>query len=242
MEQNNQATQSVQEAQEKMSVTSALRELKNLNTKIEELKKEGFGSEATLFVALGQDKKKTVRTGNGRVPFVPTMTDIVRFGFQSILDIISRRDSIKAALVMANATTYVIVGGTQMSVAEAITLRGQLPTYLVLLNKISNEYTSAMKFIENQRVAIDTKVNDMLTKMEPTAETLIALTESIRKSIESTEEPTLVDPNNIAEVIKQLGDRITFVRDELDFIIDDSNRATEIVINSNLRPLVKVKV
>src|SRR5690606_13391079 len=92
-----------------LSIAGALVELKLLDKRIE--KATGNG----LFVSykLGQNVPKLFKNSE-------EMLTTIKASHQSVTALITRRNMIKSAIVVSNATTKVTIGDESMTVAEAI--------------------------------------------------------------------------------------------------------------------------
>lgn len=94
---------------EKMSLHRALAELKLLDSRIE----RGINTIVPIGV------QQTGRKVNGHYDKAEFEKEVIA-DFQSVTDLIARRQLIKSAIVQANATTSVKIGGVDYKIAEAI--------------------------------------------------------------------------------------------------------------------------
>lgn len=71
--------------------------------------------------------------------------------FQSISDLINRRNAIKGAVVLSNATTKVMINGHSYSVAEAIELKNNgMKGYMLLIEKMTSDLRLAITEINHR--------------------------------------------------------------------------------------------
>ena len=97
---------------EKMTIHQALCELKVLNSRI----RKAYTSKRMCFAKKNCDK---IISG---VP-VEELSDTILRNYQSATDLIKRRDAIKRAVALSNATTQVQIGDNTFTVAEAIEMK-----------------------------------------------------------------------------------------------------------------------
>ena len=87
---------------EKMTIHKALCELKIIGDRI-------YKEQNSMpFVFVNEQANKKVQGVN-----LPEYIKLIESAHQSTMDLIARRDAIKRAVVLSNATTTVVVGGKQ---------------------------------------------------------------------------------------------------------------------------------
>ena len=69
--------------------------------------------------------------------------------YQSIEALIKRRNAIKSAIVVSNATTKIEVAGVKMTVAEAIERKTSISYDIQLLDKLKEVYADLVGEAEN---------------------------------------------------------------------------------------------
>ena len=114
---------------EKMLVTKGLNELKLLDSRIHRKIEEGE------FVGAA---KVSVPNINGKMTKEAFKAN-AKADYQSIVDLIKRRNAIKAAIIQSNAITVVEVAGKRMTVAEAIDKKSAIEYEKTLLEKLNDE-------------------------------------------------------------------------------------------------------
>ena len=208
----------------KMSITRALAELKRIDDKLETSRNSTFVS-----VTLGRDSNKrpvdSART-------LSELTSVIQSSVDTQKELFSKREAIKAAIVLSNASTKVNIAGRTMTVAEAIELKRSV---------VLKEQLSA--FIKNQIVLNSKKVEDLNTKLNTEIETnLAAIYGSDKSKIDpqsydmvskpklAMREASLFDPMDVSKFVAILDEEISQVKTELDFVLSESNARTEIEI------------
>ena len=133
---------------EKMTVHKALAELKTMDDRIS---KAIRSTTYVLAVKHSAEKINGVKVNDFK--------DQMRSGYQKVTDLIKRRDAMKRAVVLSNATTKVKIGDTEYTVAEAIEMKNHgMDFRSELLRVMSNEYTNAQnELARNGGEAIEKK-------------------------------------------------------------------------------------
>lgn len=97
---------------ETMTIHKALCELKTLDSRIKK------AIEGSVFVFANKHSNAKV---SGKT--ISAYSDEVKSAYQSACDLIARRDAIKRAVTLSNATTKVTIGGQEYTIAEAIEMK-----------------------------------------------------------------------------------------------------------------------
>lgn len=149
----------------------------------------------------------------------------------SITTLIKRRDAIKGAVVVANATTDVRVGKDTMKIAEAIERKDSIRYRVNLLNVLRNQYTQQLSDFQRREDGFKANLDRHL-------ETLYGK-EGKAKGLENKEalkpfldlnEPHFVDPLGLKKVIDDLQEEIDVFNSEVDFALSEINVKTEITV------------
>ncbi len=152
--------------------------------------------------------------------------------YQKINDLIERRKQLKAAIVQSNATTQVVIGKSEYSVAEAIERKRSINYEKVWLNTMKAQLGDVTKRVEchNQkaRETVDAMINRSLgNNQKVNVSELSELNETFLKGRRAE----IVDPMSLAGKIRSLEDRITNFESEVDLVLTESNSTTYIVVN-----------
>ena len=199
----------------KITITEALNELKLLDKRI---RKAEYDAEY-----VGAAKKSSDKIGHMTKKDYETKA---KADLQSAMDLITRRDKIKAAIVYSNAITEVVVGNTTMTVAEAIEAKTSIAYRRILLDELVKQYNDAKCDVESYNQKADLAVDKLreqyigkTTEGKLDTEGFEVLAENYHK----LNDYALVDPNNILDVITKLENEIN------DF---ESNVNTALVIKN----------
>ena len=205
-----------------MSITQGLAELKLLDKRINK--------------CLGYVEWAQVRTKTKKVDETE-LKRIAQSEYQSYMDLVKRRDTIKRAIVLSNAETSVTIGtGTdkwQGTVAEAIEHKSSIAYKKKLLEKmkmnissVDSEYASATDAVE---MRLDTLLSSELGKdVKTNPETIAAL----RASFKETNKVELVDPVGLKQMTKALEDEIDAFETNVDWVLSEANGKTMINLDS----------
>lgn len=160
--------------------------------------------------------------------------DQMRSGYQKVTDLIRRRDAMKRAVVLSNATTKVKIGDTEYTVAEAIEMKNHgMDFRSELLRAMNNEYTNAQnELARNGGEAIEKKAEQYVlaviaaqpkdSKMSVDSDAMKAL----RQTYIENNTYDLVDPMGIAKVMETLDAEINEFNAEVDAALSVSNALT----------------
>ena len=204
------------------SIHRALGELKVLDKRIEKEIKNG--------VYIGFKKKSVAKESQ-------TGKTVKQFGVeakavkQSVDDLINRRRLIKEAIVNSNATTLVVIGGKEMTVASAIERKTSIEYDTKLLSRLKSQYNKATSTVSLQNEAVESdissKIDIMLGAEKSKNQELVNKFSNDYRESNSWE---LVDPLGLKEVIDKLEEEIITFENEVDVVLSESNATTFIEI------------
>ncbi len=151
--------------------------------------------------------------------------------FQSLNDLITRRDKVKNAIVISNSKTEVEVAGRKMTVSQAIEFKNTIQYKRAVLETMKRQRQYATVESESHRQKVQQKIDDNIRivcgkDVKPDATTIQTITESISKS-----DPIEVfDPMNLDKVIKELETEIEDFSANVDYVLSESNALTQIIV------------
>ena len=211
--------------QEKMTVHKALAELKTMDDRIAKAIRD-----TTYVLAVKHSAEKI----NGMT--VQNFKEKMRGGYQKATDLIARRDAMKRAVVLSNATTNVKVGDKEMSVAEAIEqkqhgmefrsalLRQMNSAYMTAQNELNRNGGEALEKKAEQYVLAVIAAQPKDSKMSVDSEAMKAL----RKTYIENNTYDLVDPLDVTKIMETLDAEINEFNAEVDAALSVSNALTVI--------------
>jgi hypothetical protein len=206
----------------KISITAALVELKTLDSRIMKTIND------CNFV--GAKKKSSNMVGHFKEDnFVAN----VKADYQSVIDLISNRATLKSAIVQSNAVTTVEIGGVNYTVAQAIEKKSSIEYDKTLLMAMKQQYKKATEQVLKENGKVDTQVENMLltflgkdTDKKLNESDLELITTPIREK----NEWELVDPIGIYSKIQELEKEIDEFLADVDIKLSISNAITFIEV------------
>jgi len=174
-----------------------------------------------------------VSTKNNRVDEA-TLKKTSQAEYQSYMDLVKRRDTIKRAIVLSNAITTVTVGSGAVwkgTVAEAIEHKASLMYKKSLLDKIKRCISTAQSEYQSANEALERRLDGLLTSelgkdVKTNPETITAL----RQSFLETNKVELVDPLDLVKMAKELSDEIDSFETNVDWVLSEANGKTMITV------------
>lgn len=203
---------------EKMLVTQALNELNLLDARIQR------ETNIAKFITAAKTNEKNVTPNVTKEEFGIR----AKASYQSILDLIKRRDAIKKAIVASNAVTEVTINGETMTVASAIELKTSIEYEAGLLVMMKNQYERAKSDVGMQNIRLQEKIDTFISQnisgkeAKTKKDDYAALVDPIR----TAGEYSLVDPLHIEDKIRLLEERIEGFRANVDSALQISNCTT----------------
>ena len=210
---------------EQMTVHKALAELKTMDDRIAKSIRDN------VYVLAAKHSAEKI---NGMT--VKNFVDKMKSGYQKTTDLIARRDAMKRAVVLSNATTKVKVGDKEMTVAEAIEQKNHgMEFRSALLRQINSNYVTAQNELNrNGGEALEKKAEQYVlaviaaqpkdSKMSVDSEAMKAL----RKTYIENNTYDLVDPLDVAKIMEELEAEINEFNAEVDAALSVSNALTVI--------------
>ena len=208
---------------EKMTVYRALCELKLLDSRITRAILQCDGCTDT---ASKQDKYVG---GLPREKFNQEAND----AFKSAFDLITRRNAIKRAVVLSNATTMITVLDRTMTVAEAIEVKTNGQLYLNKLTRTMEEsYASSKRDADRANSDIEKRAESFLTNVYGSDKSNIPPEDlaAAKQSYIDTHTKIVVDPANFKEKSEAFQKEMDLFEASFDAALSVSNATTEITV------------
>lgn len=205
---------------EKMTVHRALAELKTLDARIQK------AIASTTYCFANKHSKNKVN-GVEINDFITTMKD----NYKSIKALINRRNAMKKAVVLSNATTEVEIAGVRYRVAEAIEMKNHgMDNYQILVDTIARNRAVAQETIDKYNGAtLEKKADDYVVGLYGSKEKATGTeAEATRKAYIDANTYDFVDPLGIIAIQQNLEAMIANFNAEVDAALSVSNAITEI--------------
>jgi hypothetical protein len=207
---------------EKMTIHRALAELKLIDSKIEKAISviEPTGVMQANKPVSGFYKKEDFETE-------------AKAKFQSVVDLIERKNKIKSAIVTANGVTQVEISGVKMTIADAINFKSVvvfkknlIATLIKKHNSVKSKFTVENEKVnnvalENAKIMIGKQGDD---RVKPTDEDVKNIVEPFVKRNEFH----LVDPLEVEKLTEKLQNEVNNFEVEVDAVLSEINAITVI--------------
>lgn len=206
---------------ETITITRALVELKILDKRIYSEIQDGH------FITY---KSKKLRNSNINPE---AFSSTAKSQFQSINDLITRRNKIKSAIIMSNARTIVKLGNLEMTVAELIERKSILEYKKMLVESLRLQKTNTLSQVDKNNQIVDNELQTLLSTSFGKAtngKINVDDLENISKTYRDNNESIIIDPLGVDARIKELDDEIELLEKEANFILSESNAITKIQI------------
>lgn len=208
---------------EKMSVHKALCELKTLDSRIQK------SIQQAVFVFAN----KHANTKISGVP-VGEYSAEIKAAYQSVKDLIARRDAIKRAVTLSNAAVKVVIGGKEYTVAEAIEMKNHGISHLqLLLRKLETDNQRARRESDNNNgEALEGRADEYVKSLYGNVDMKGASEEikKVRADFIAAQTMEIVDPIGIRTEMERLEKEINDFTVEIDSALSVSNALTELTI------------
>lgn len=204
-----------------VTITEALRELKTLDKRIN---KNINGN----YIKLKQNGK-VLNSSVG----VTEMEKQIKSSYQSVIDLIDRRQKIKNNIVQSNAITKITVNGKSMTVADAIEYKSSIIYKKKLLQELSHQLDKALYEVNERKVDIEEKAQRMVETMVGTEDAKNISANKYEEMVGAfikKNEYEFIDPLGIQNIIEKMGDEIEEFEANIDVVLSVSNAKTEIDI------------
>ena len=206
---------------EQMNVHKGLAELKLLQYRIDKAIETG--------VFCKQNKRSNTKIDG--MDLQEYSNKVIKADFDSVTDLINRRQNIKSAIIKSNAETMVEISGVKMSVAEAIDKKSSIQNDNYLLYNLKTQYSKALKNIELNNDSLTSKADEQINLLYSNKDNIDPVKiQSLKNDYINENTLDLIDPLGIKSKIDKLEKEIEGFNAEVDFVLSTSNALTIIEI------------
>lgn len=210
---------------EKMTVHKALAELKVIDDRINKAISEG------VYVIANKHSNEKIQGMT-----IEQFKEKMKASHQKVTDLINRRNALKRAVVLSNATTKIKIGNDEYTVAEAIEMKNHGMEFKTnYMRMIASQNLSAQADINrNSGEAIEKRAEQYVlsviqaqpkdAKMAIDSDAMQAL----RKDYIKNNTYDLIDPLKVNDIIEKMTDEINEFNTEVDAALSVSNALTVI--------------
>lgn len=212
---------------EKMTIHKALAELKVIDSRISKAISDG------VYVVANKHSNEKIQGVT-----INDYRERMKASHQKVVDLIARRNAIKRAVVLSNATTKVTIGDKEYTIAEAIELKNHGMEFKQhYVNTMIRQSAVANSEIDrNSGEAIEKKAEQYIlsviqaqpkeSKMSIDSDAM----KTLRKTYIDNNTYDLIDPLNVNKLVEQYSNEITEFATEIDAALSVSNALTVIEI------------
>lgn len=209
---------------EKLTIHKALSELKVLDDRIMNT------INSSVFCIANKHSNEKIKG----VP-VAEYEKVMQGNYDKSTDLINRRNAIKRAVVLSNATTKVVINDVEYTVAEAIETKNHGVDFdHILLQQLKAQYNKAQAEILKQNGDdLEKRAEQYVIGIYGSKEgkTNTDDFDKTKKAFLEANQFELIDPIKILEKIEALEDKIAKFTSEVDAVLSTSNALTEIEIS-----------
>lgn len=163
---------------------------------------------------------------------VKDYVDSTKEKYKSVMTLINRRNAIKRAIILSNATTKVTIGGKEYTVAEAIDMKANGMYYLRnILGRIENHWTKAQATVEHENgEKLDCRADAYVKSLYEGSDmkNLSKELQELRENFVASQMVEIIDPINAQDEMQSIRDRIDAFTTEVDSALSVSNALTTI--------------
>lgn len=208
---------------ETMTIHRALSELKILDSRVYSAIEEGVFCLANKH---SNDKLKGIAVEDYKKVMIGT--------YDKASDLIKRREAIKKAVVLSNASTKVEIAGVEYTVAEAIEMKNHGVEFKQeLLIAMRKQYRDAQaKILAQNGKDLEDRAEKYVIGLFGSGEKKTATDEieKAKKAFIAANEYELVDPIGVLKKIEALEEEISSFKAEVDAALSTSNAITQITV------------
>lgn len=206
---------------QKMTIHRALAELKLIDSKIEkqiqEITPVGIYQKGKLINGHAQEDEFKLQAQSK---------------YQSVIDLIDRKNKIKSAIVISNGVTQVSVSGASMTVADAINFKTVIKFKKALTEKLKLMYRQYLGQMNKNNETVEQNVQALLKAAlgKDSVEASASDVEAIRKPYMEANEFMLFDPLKIEAKVEVSEKEVSDFEMEVDAVLSETNAVTFIEI------------
>lgn len=209
---------------EKMTIHRALAELKlydkKINKKINKL----------CIIGSKQKNRKVDNFYDEEIFIKEAKSD-----YQSLIDLIERKEKIKKAIITSNANTKIKICGNEMTVSDAITKKLNIEFEIHLLERLKATFRQVKGeiLIKNENIRDTALKNAQMILSRDVEDKYKEDDQEVKKIMDSYithHNYEFIDPLNIEDLIDKLENKIDNFNNEINYVLSESNALTTIEI------------
>jgi hypothetical protein len=207
-----------------MSIARALVELKTLDARITKTFHETDALHQEYKYILCKTKNRNSNVQESEFKKAATAN------YQSVCDLILRRNAIKNAILKSNANTVVEIANKKMTVSEAIEFKNTIQYKTRLLDQLKSQWMQSLTDLENHRTKVQQKIDTNVQIICGKEKQDAAAIQSISDAITKGDPIDVYDPLGIRDLIVEMTTEIEDFTANVDFVLSESNAITTITV------------
>lgn len=207
-----------------ISVTRALAELKTLDARIQSAVASGL----FCTVVIGAEEKPYNRSEKDKA----SIDNTIKSSFDSVGDLITRRQALKSAVLQSNAVTKVTISGKEMTVAEAIDTKSVIEQKRIFLQRMKQQVSLATTTVTHLETKMNESIEKAVSAIHGSEKNKVSSEafELVAKPIRAAHAPKVYSISPIEERIRSLEKEIEEFSIEVDFSLSEVNSKTLIEV------------
>ena len=208
-----------------MSITQGLAELKLLDKRITRVGGSENKYEVTDCFAFIDVATKTKPVDVERIKREALAN------YQSFNDLLKRRDAIKRAIIMANASTQVKIGTWTGTIAEAIEQKSSIKYKNTLLACMKKQVQEVTRRFQEETSELQGRLDRLLSsEMGKDVKTNPETVDALTRSFTENNKVQLIDPLDSAKLIDSLEEEVEGFATNVDWVLSEINGKTMITV------------
>lgn len=150
-------------------------------------------------------------------------------GYDTLISLLTERDTIKNAIIQANANTLIKIGEESMTIAQAIEKKNSIALKEELLERLRKNYHSVTSYVTKENERIEEQLSNLLnSKFSGSSKTTESDMKLIQEAYRKTNAISVYDPIDIVSKIKALEEEIDTFKSEVDLALSEANNTNYI--------------
>ena len=163
------------------------------------------------------------------------LLDVLRFSteaqasYQSYRDLLSRYNTIKASIVLSNASTTVSIADATYTVADAVERKKTIALEKDMLKKMQLQFEQVTREYEAHVASENARVERLIqTELGKDSKTNVEVITQLSETFLAQNKAEIVDPLGLAKEITTLNKSIEDFETKVDWVLSESNGKTTI--------------
>lgn len=148
--------------------------------------------------------------------------------FQSITDLIERKNKIKSAIVQANGVTRITVAGESMTIADAINLKAVIVIKKKFIEHLKRSHSKAKTSVEQHNAKVDTQALQLAVAALQKQNVKIG-DDDVQKVVApyvEANKAVLIDPLGVDKKVEEMELKLSNFEAEVDAVLSEINAVT----------------